>query len=67
MTYLESAEGTMITEARAYKELLAHGYDPYELAHPQGTLPNAKEFHDAVKPNAQGLYDAQAVLGFLGY
>jgi len=26
MTYSESAEGVMVTKARAYKELMAHGH-----------------------------------------
>lgn len=57
MSYYESAEGELITRKRAYKELRDHGCseEDYNL------------FYEEVLPNPEGLYDAQAVLRWLGY
>lgn len=55
MTYYESAESTPITRLRALRELDAHGCIDID------------GFDDEVKPDASGMYDAQAVLRWLGY
>jgi hypothetical protein len=56
MTYYESAEGIDITEERAFQLLKEHGVDDWIY-----------EFRDDVDTNERGLYDAQAVLRWLGY
>ena len=56
MTYYESAEGIDITEERAFQLLVEHGVDDWIY-----------EFRDDVDTNERGLYDAQAVLRWLGY
>ena len=52
MTYYESAEGELITMARALQELASHDAD-------------AAEFFEDMGEHAE--YDAQAVLDWLGY
>lgn len=53
MTYYDSAEGIEITQARALRELEKHGIDDPE------------EFFAALGQSKT--YDAQEVLGWLGY
>lgn len=57
MGYYESAEGETITRGRALRELADHGV----------TAEGVAEFDDEVQPDASGMYDAQAVLVWLGY
>lgn len=51
-TYYESAEGVTLTPHRAAKEIESHGLDPHDFFEQVGDLP---------------LYDAQAVLLWIGY
>lgn len=54
MTYLESADGLKITRARAYEELQSHGV--------------AAEWQDFLTDMGdKEEYEAQDVLGWLGY
>lgn len=55
MDYYESATSTTITRKRALRELADHGSNEVDL------------FDAEVKPDASGMYDAQAVLRWLGY
>lgn len=56
MDYFESAEGITITKARALKELARHGVD-----HPSDLAQFIADCGDRAE------YDAQEVLGWLGY
>ncbi len=57
-TYYDSAEGEQITRARALQELKKHRFDDESII---------ATFDAEVQPKANGLYDAQAVLRWLGY
>lgn len=57
-TYFNSAEDTLITEARALLELHKHG-----VLNSQ----SYKEFERDVQPDQNGMYKAQDVLIWLGY
>jgi len=62
-TYLDSAEGIRIDARRVHQELARHGY-------PIGTDEHAEQF-EALEAEGRrgedGRWDAQDVLGFLGY
>jgi hypothetical protein len=58
MTYLESAEGVLISRERALKEMISHGL---------GSDEDVQAFNSEVKANEQGLYKAEEVLQWLGY
>ena len=55
MTYYESAEGVLVTPARALRMLDEHGVEDYY------------QFWDEVQTDERGLYDAQDILTWLGY
>jgi hypothetical protein len=55
-SYYDSAEGMVITRARAIRELVRHGYDENS---------NWDEFF--IDMGDRVTYDAQAVLRWLGY
>lgn len=57
-TYYDSAEGEQITRARALQELQKHQLDDESII---------MTFDAEVQPKANGLYDAQVVLRWLGY
>lgn len=56
--YYDSAEGEHITRKRALQELKKHQLDDESIF---------MTFDAEVQPKANGLYDAQAVLRWLGY
>lgn len=57
-TYYDSAEDEQITRARALQELKRHQLDDESII---------MSFDAEIQPKANGLYDAQAVLRWLGY
>lgn len=57
-TYYDSAEGEQITRARALQELKKHQLEDESIL---------MSFDAEVQLKANGLYDAQAVLRWLGY
>ena len=59
-TYYESAEGIEVSLIRAWAELQRHGIDTNNREERQ-------RFVDEVPTNANGMYNAQDVLVWLGY
>jgi hypothetical protein len=66
MTYLESADGVMITKQRAFAELTKHGTDPAEY---ESFLMDIIGYPDTVLDSEGNIIsiNAQDVLFWLGY